>query len=88
MRRRRIEADDDFRIRPDVLEAAIYEDRAAGWLPIAVVATVGTTSTTSVDPVDTRSQMKSARIFLRIFPILVGSLPRVRCPRQLALRMW
>ncbi|HXW08639.1 MAG TPA: pyridoxal-dependent decarboxylase [Vicinamibacterales bacterium] len=48
---RRIEADDDFRIRPDVLEAAIYEDRAAGWLPIAVVATVGTTSTTSVDPV-------------------------------------
>ena len=30
---------------------AIAEDRAAGLLPIAVVATVGTTSTTSVDPV-------------------------------------
>src|SRR5207245_8646488 len=26
-------------------------DRAAGWMPFAVVATVGTTSTTSVDPV-------------------------------------
>ena len=30
---------------------AIAADRAAGLLPIAVVATVGTTSTTSVDPV-------------------------------------
>jgi aromatic-L-amino-acid decarboxylase len=38
-------------MRVDALEAAIAEDRAALWLPIAVVATVGTTSTTSVDPV-------------------------------------
>jgi aromatic-L-amino-acid decarboxylase len=48
---RRIEVDDAFRMKPEVLAAAIVEDRAAGWLPIAVVATVGTTSTTSVDPV-------------------------------------
>jgi aromatic-L-amino-acid decarboxylase len=38
-------------MRPDALRAAVAEDRAAGVLPIAVVATVGTTSTTSVDPV-------------------------------------
>jgi aromatic-L-amino-acid decarboxylase len=38
-------------MKPDALAAAIAEDRAAGRLPIAVVATVGTTSTTSVDPV-------------------------------------
>ena len=31
-------------------QSAIAEDRAAGVVPIAVVATVGTTSTTSVDP--------------------------------------
>jgi aromatic-L-amino-acid decarboxylase len=38
-------------MRADALASAIVEDRAAGWLPIAVVATVGTTSTTSIDPV-------------------------------------
>lgn len=48
---RRIPTDAEFRLRPDLLEAAIAEDRRAGLLPIAVVATVGTTSTTSVDPV-------------------------------------
>jgi aromatic-L-amino-acid decarboxylase len=48
---RRIEADGEFRMRTDALESAIYEDREAGWLPIAAIATVGTTSTTSVDPV-------------------------------------
>ncbi len=48
---RKIPVDADYRMRADLLGAAIAEDRAAGWLPIAVVATVGTTSTTSVDPV-------------------------------------
>jgi len=48
---RRIPVDATFRLRPDALSDAIAEDRAAGRLPIAVVATVGTTSTTSVDPV-------------------------------------
>ena len=42
---RRIASDAEFRMRPDALRAAISEDRAAGVLPIAVVATVGTTST-------------------------------------------
>src|SRR6185295_17649236 len=48
---RKIPVDAEFRMRVDLLEGAIAEDRAAGRLPIAVVATVGTTSTTSVDPV-------------------------------------
>lgn len=48
---RRIPADDRFSMRVDLLEAAIADDRAAGVLPIAVVASVGTTSSTSVDPV-------------------------------------
>jgi aromatic-L-amino-acid/L-tryptophan decarboxylase len=46
-----IPADTAFRMRVDALQAAIDEDRAAGRLPLAVVATVGTTSTASVDPV-------------------------------------
>ena len=49
---RKIPSDADFRMRPDALEQAIAEDKAAGIVPMAVVATVGTTSTTSVDPVD------------------------------------
>ncbi len=43
--------DDAFRMRPELLARAIAHDRAAGRIPVAVVATVGTTSTTSVDPV-------------------------------------
>lgn len=48
---RHIPVDENFRLRTDLLAAAITEDRAAGIRPIAVVATVGTTSTTSIDPV-------------------------------------
>jgi len=47
---RKIPTDDQFRMRVDLLDAAVAEDRSAGILPIAVVATVGTTSTTSIDP--------------------------------------
>jgi aromatic-L-amino-acid decarboxylase len=46
-----IPSDDAFQLRTDALERAIADDRAAGRLPLAVVATVGTTSTASVDPV-------------------------------------
>ena len=48
---RKIPVDANYRLRVESLVEAIAEDRAAGLLPIAVVATVGTTSTTSVDPV-------------------------------------
>ncbi len=48
---RRIPTDAQFQMRVDALEAAIAEDRSAGLVPIAIVATIGTTSSTSVDPV-------------------------------------
>jgi aromatic-L-amino-acid/L-tryptophan decarboxylase len=47
----KIAADDEFRMRPDALAAAIAADRSVGYLPLACVATVGTTSTSSIDPV-------------------------------------
>ena len=47
---RKIPSDSEFRMRVNALASAIAEDRAEGWLPLAVVATVGTTSSTSVDP--------------------------------------
>jgi aromatic-L-amino-acid/L-tryptophan decarboxylase len=47
----RIEADAEFRMRPEALAAALDDDTRRGIQPMAVVATVGTTSTTSIDPV-------------------------------------
>ena len=49
---RRIPVDTAYRMRVGALEAAISEDRAAGWIPFCVVAMLGTTSSTSVDPCD------------------------------------
>jgi aromatic-L-amino-acid decarboxylase len=49
---RKISVDDEFRMNVAELEQAIQEDKAAGWLPFAAVATVGTTSTSSIDPVE------------------------------------
>jgi aromatic-L-amino-acid decarboxylase len=48
----RVASDDDYRMRPDALVAAIERDVAEGRRPIAVVATVGTTSTASSDRLD------------------------------------
>jgi len=47
---RRIPVDSAYGMRPDALEQAIAEDRAAGWQPFCVVGTLGTTSSTAVDP--------------------------------------
>ena len=45
-----VPSDAVFRMRPDLLAAAIADDRARGFIPLACVATVGTTSTASIDP--------------------------------------
>ena len=54
---RKIEVDREYRMKSDALARAIASDRAAGWLPIAAIATVGTTSSTSVDPVKAIAQV-------------------------------
>jgi aromatic-L-amino-acid decarboxylase len=47
----KIGVDEAYRMRVDLLERAMADDRARGMLPLCVVATVGTTSVTSIDPV-------------------------------------
>lgn len=47
----RVPSDERFQLSVPALRDAIARDRAAGVLPLAVVATIGTTSTTSADPV-------------------------------------
>jgi aromatic-L-amino-acid decarboxylase len=70
---RRIECDTEFRMVPGALARAIAEDRAAGWLPMAVVATVGTTSTTSVDPVEAVAAIcQRERIWLHVDAAYAG----------------
>jgi aromatic-L-amino-acid decarboxylase len=48
---RKIPTDSGMRMDARALRDAVENDRRAGRIPIAVVATVGTTSTTAVDPV-------------------------------------
>ncbi|HXG45278.1 MAG TPA: aminotransferase class I/II-fold pyridoxal phosphate-dependent enzyme [Gemmatimonadales bacterium] len=47
---RSLPVDDGFRLRLDALVAALQDDRAAGAIPVAVVANAGTTNTGAVDP--------------------------------------
>ncbi|MGH6753270.1 MAG: pyridoxal phosphate-dependent decarboxylase family protein, partial [Bradyrhizobium sp.] len=47
---RLIPVDDELRMRPDALQAAIAADREAGNTPIAIVATAGTVVSGAIDP--------------------------------------
>lgn len=49
---RLIETDEQGRMDPGALAAAIRADRAAGWLPMMIVATSGTTVMGAFDPID------------------------------------
>jgi len=71
---RRIPVDGDYRMRPEALQAAIAEDRQAGWRPFCAVATVGTTSTTSIDPVDAIAAICAReRLWLHVDAAYAGS---------------
>jgi len=48
---RLLPADADFRMPPAVLEQAIESDKAAGKIPLAVVASAGTVNTGAIDPI-------------------------------------
>ena len=63
----KVDVDEQFRMRVDLLERAIAEDRARGMLPLCVVATVGTTSTTSIDPVGEIAELcRSEDVWLHV----------------------
>jgi aromatic-L-amino-acid decarboxylase len=70
---RRVAADGEFRMRPDALAQAIADDRRAGLVPVAVIATIGTTSSTSVDPLpDIAAICREHRTWLHVDAAYAG----------------
>ena len=57
---RAIEVDGDFRMRVDLLRAAIERDRLDGLQPFLVVSSAGTTNTGAVDPLDAIADLCAA----------------------------
>ena len=81
---RRIASDEAFRLSVPALAAAIAADRAAGRLPMAVVATAGSTSTTSVDPIAEIADLcEREGIWLHVDAAYAGSA--AICPEYRAL---
>jgi aromatic-L-amino-acid/L-tryptophan decarboxylase len=67
--------DEEFRMRPAALAAAIAADRASGYLPMACVATVGTTSMTSIDPVPAIAEIcRREKVWLHVDGAYGGTL--------------
>ncbi len=81
---RRVPVDDAFRMRPDALDAMIAEDRAAGRLPAAVVASVGATGVGAVDPlVEIGAVAARHGVYLHVDAAWAGSA--LVCPEFRAL---
>ncbi len=57
---REIPSDDKFRIRPDLVEKAVREDRKAGFAPFLLVASAGTTNTGAVDDLEAMADIASS----------------------------
>ena len=79
-----VPVNDRFEMDVAALRSAIAEDRAAGLLPIAIVATVGTTSSTSVDPVAAIDEVAEAEgLWLHVDAAYAGAVaicPELREP--------
>jgi aromatic-L-amino-acid decarboxylase len=78
----KIPTDADFRMDVEALASAISRDRAAGRVPVAVVATAGTTTVTSVDPLLALADLCGReRVWLHVDAAYAGSaavLPEMR----------
>jgi aromatic-L-amino-acid decarboxylase len=78
----KIPVDAEFRMDVAALEAAIARDRAAGHVPVAVVATAGTTTVTSVDPLGAIADLCAREgIWMHVDAAYAGSaavLPEMR----------
>src|SRR5690606_95531 len=80
---RLVDVDGEFALRPDLLAAAVAEDRAAGRVPCLVMATIGTTSSLAVDPVARVADVaEEAGMWLHVDGAMAGSA--AVCPEHRA----
>ena len=71
---RLIAVDNKFALRPEALEKAIREDRAAGKTPCFVCATIGTTSSLAMDPVRAIGEIcRRENVWLHIDAAMAGT---------------
>jgi len=71
---RHVAFDERYGMRADALAQAIADDRAAGRVPCAVVATTGTTTTTALDPVaEIARVLAGTGIWLHVDAAMAGS---------------
>ena len=79
---RHIAEDANFALDPVALAAAITQDRAAGRVPAAIVATVGTTATTALDPIAAIAEIaQREKVWLHVDAAMAGAamiLPECR----------
>jgi glutamate/tyrosine decarboxylase-like PLP-dependent enzyme len=54
---RKIPVDENFRIRPDILEEQIQQDLKSGFQPVCLIGIAGTTNTGAVDDLDALAEM-------------------------------
>jgi aromatic-L-amino-acid/L-tryptophan decarboxylase len=77
-----VAVDENYDMKPEVLEQAIQADLEAGLVPCAVVATTGTTGTTALDPVKAIAEVaRKHKMWLHVDAALAGSamiLPECR----------
>ncbi len=78
----KIEVDENFRLKPDLLKESIERDIEQGYQPLSIVATIGTTGTTSSDPLEEIALIsKKYNLWLHVDAALAGSallLPEYR----------
>ncbi|MEA1897534.1 MAG: aminotransferase class I/II-fold pyridoxal phosphate-dependent enzyme [Bacteroidota bacterium] len=78
----KIDVDEDFKIKPGLLQEAINRDIEQGFRPLCIITTIGTTSTTAIDPLEEIVQISSKyKIWLHVDAALAGSaliLPEFR----------
>jgi aromatic-L-amino-acid/L-tryptophan decarboxylase len=71
---RKIPVDENFRMRPDLLQQSIEADLAAGRTPCCIVASIGSTSTAAIDPVDAIADIAERyRVWLHVDAAYGGS---------------
>lgn len=69
-----IPAGEDYAMKPDMLEKAIRDDLAAGFIPACVIATIGTTSSTAVDPLaDIGPICRKYNVWLHVDAAMTGT---------------